>query len=88
MLILTNVELTISDYENKKVKAGALINVSEEVGKKIIKAGYGVKKEIEDLEADKKDLTVAEIKEILDNKGVEYDPKAKKEELIKLLPKK
>lgn len=30
-------------------------------------------------------MKVAELKELLDEKGIEYDPKAKKEDLIKLL---
>lgn len=39
------------------------------------------KKEIDPLD----NLTVAEIKALLDEKGVDYDPKAKKEELKALL---
>lgn len=39
------------------------------------------KKEIDPLDG----LTVAEIKALLDEKGVDYDPKAKKEELKALL---
>lgn len=32
-----------------------------------------------------KDLKVADLKELLDEKGIEYDHKAKREDLIKLL---
>lgn len=31
------------------------------------------------------DMTAKQLKETLDSKGIEYDPKAKKDELIKLL---
>ncbi|SHH54916.1 HeH/LEM domain-containing protein [Caloranaerobacter azorensis DSM 13643] len=41
----------------------------------------------EDTEIDYNKLTKDEIKSILDEKGVDYDSRAKKDELIKLLKK-
>ena len=37
------------------------------------------------LDADKQELTVKEIKSLLDEKGIEYDKKSSKDELLKLL---
>lgn len=42
-------------------------------------------KEEDEVEVDIKDLKVAELKELLDEKGIEYDAKAKKDDLIELL---
>ncbi len=43
-------------------------------------------KEIETEEVKElKGLKVVEIKELLDEKGIEYDPKSKREDLVKLL---
>lgn len=90
MFILTNVELNITAY-GVTVPYGTLINVNDEVGEKIISAGYGRKLEFLDLENRDKDeskLTITEIKDLLDAEGIKYDSKAKKEELLKLLPQK
>ena len=46
------------------------------------KAAEGVKQVSDYLDVN--DLTVKELKELLDSKGIEYDAKAKKSELIKL----
>ena len=37
------------------------------------------------IEDEQTELTTAQIKQILDEKGIEYDKKAKKDELLKLL---
>lgn len=43
------------------------------------------KKEQVEISSSSNSMTVKDIKISLDEKGIEYDPKAKKEELIKLL---
>jgi hypothetical protein len=43
------------------------------------------KKQIEENEPDFNKLKVAELREVLDKQGIEYDVKSKKEDLIKLL---
>ncbi|MGX7075353.1 HeH/LEM domain-containing protein [Globicatella sanguinis] len=54
--------------------------VSEERQQYLVDLGF-IAKETEDITK----LTVAELKERLDNKGIEYDAKAKKDDLINLL---
>ena len=67
------------------------IVVNESKAKRLLMQGW---KEIEVKDKDKegsesesefKDLNVAEIKELLKEKEIEFDPKAKKDELIELL---
>ncbi len=86
MFVLLNQDVNFNDYvENGK--KGQVLDVSEELAKKIISRGYGSKVEVVKLtEKEEKDLTVNEIKEILKEKGIEFDSKANKEELKALLP--
>ena len=63
-------------------KKGDAFNVSEERFKEINSTGYG--KLIEEAE-EVEELTVKQLKEALDEKGIEYGSKARKTELIELL---
>lgn len=97
VLINKNIEkLSISDYETE-VKGGSLLNVSDNVAKKIVTAGYGISLEIEDLDAKyaekiaKKEevqpyekITSNEIKDILTERKIEFNDKADKKELYEL----
>ena len=87
MLVYLNQDVNFNDYVEDG-KRGQVIEVSEEVGKKIIMNGYGHEVELvkftpktKEKEATEKDLNKDEIKAILNEKGIKYDSKAKKEEL-------
>lgn len=60
---------------------GDAFKVSEERFKEINTAGHGTLAE----EIVIKDLTAKQLKELLDQMGIEYNPKAKKSELIELV---
>lgn len=63
-------------------KKGDVFDVSEERFKEINSTGYGkLIEEVEEVE----ELTVKQLKEALDEKGIEYGSKARKTELIELL---
>ncbi|MFL8951100.1 HeH/LEM domain-containing protein [Helcococcus kunzii] len=88
MHIQLNQDVIFKDYKEDG-KQGQVVEVSEELAKKIISAGCGNEvKLIKLTPKDNKELSVNEIKEILDENNINYDSKAKKEDLIKLLPKK
>ena len=59
-------------------KTGLILEPTEEVAK-LMKESDVYK------EYKKQEMTIAQIKKLLDEKGIEYNPKAKKEELIALL---
>ncbi|EHR33445.1 hypothetical protein HMPREF9709_01193 [Helcococcus kunzii ATCC 51366] len=86
MYIQLNQDVIFKDYKEDG-KQGQVVEVTEELAKKIVAAGCG--KEVRLIKLSPKEdkgLTVHEIKEILDKNKIEYNPKAKKEELMKLLP--
>ncbi|WP_282926894.1 HeH/LEM domain-containing protein [Helcococcus kunzii] len=86
MYIQLNQDVIFKDYKEDG-KQGQVVEVTEELAKRIVASGCG--KEIRLIKLtpkENKELTINEIKEILDKNGIEYDSKAKKEELIKLLP--
>ena len=64
-------------------KKGDAFNVSEERFREINSTRYG--KLIEEAEEEVEELTVKQLKEALDEKGIEYGSKARKTELIELL---
>ena len=81
--------------ENKKEEVKVAEIVKEVVGDEVpenkemeVKEDNQEIKELEEIPNENKtleDLTVNELKDLLDEKSIEYNSKAKKEELIKLL---
>lgn len=65
-------------------KEGHTLQVTEKAYR-VVYAPKGYKKVDAETEETFDDLTVADLKAKLDEQGVEYDPKAKKDELIALL---
>lgn len=78
---------TIWDAENDRILCKFKDGEFETEDVRTIKllADYGFKYEGELPEIEITDLKVAELKERLDEKGIEYDAKAKRDELIELL---
>ena len=84
-------------YSGKVIKVGTILEIEDENRKKnllsrqlIVEADVLVlkkdNKEIEqDDQAEESELTIKEIKSMLDEKGIEYSAKARKDELISLL---
>lgn len=86
MFVLLNQDVNFYEFEENG-KKGQVMEVSEGIAKKVIAAGYGSAVKVVKLTPkEAKGPTVAELKEELDKAGIEFDSKAKKEELIKLLP--
>ncbi len=92
MLVYIKKPFRLND-EEIDVTTGQLLEVSDETGKKIVGKGYGHKVEItkvgedgsEPQEEPLEDKTIEELKVLLDEKGIEYQSKAKKADLIKLM---
>lgn len=87
MLVYLNQDVNFRDYKEGG-KYGQVVEVSEEIGKKIIENGYGretkvvkLTPKIEEKESTVKELTKEDIKAILDEKKIEYPKSAKKEDL-------
>lgn len=88
MFVLLNQDVDFHDFEENG-KKGQVMDVPEEIAKKVITAGYGnLVKVVKLTPKEVKGPTVAEIKDQLEKEGIEYDAKAKKEDLLKLLPQK
>lgn len=86
MFVLLNQDVDFHDFEENG-KKGQVMDVPEEIANKVIAAGYGsVVKVVKLTPKEVKGPTVDEIKERLKKAGIEFDSKAKKEELLKLLP--
>lgn len=60
------------------LKTGLILEPTEEVAKLMKESDLYQ-------EYKKQEMTIAQIKKLLDEKGIEYNPKAKKDELIALL---
>lgn len=86
MFVLLNQDVNFKDFVEDG-KKGQVIELTEGVGKKVVANQYGVAVKIVKLTPKEvKGPTIAEVKEQLDKAGIEYDSKAKKEDLLKLLP--
>lgn len=68
------------------IKEDKVIYATEKMYKLIYEAqGYTPRQEKVTTQNDANKLTVEQIRNMLDEKGVEYDPKAKRPELVELL---
>ena len=94
MLVYVKTDFRIND-KDLAVKAGSVIDIDDEVGKRIILAEYGHKTEIINLIGDAiteevinlNELKVDELKEMAKEMNIEGYSSMKKEELIQALSK-
>lgn len=89
MILKVTGDVTIR-YEKKEYRKGAEFEADKATYERIQDLVEVVSEESADAENpadenDSKGLTIAEIKEILDRQGIEYDPKAKKADLQSIL---
>jgi len=79
-------------YKNKKVKVGDIIEVSDDLGNRMILAGQAQKsnktefdKQNSNTTNDLEKLTIKELEELAKQKGLELKPKLKKSEIIEII---
>lgn len=72
-------------YKGKFYQPGSNIAVDKDDVEGFIAKGLIFAPEVEEAEAAEVDLTKAEIKALLDEEGIDYNPKANKDELLALL---
>ncbi len=85
--MLIKVTTTFSDLQHKGIlrNKGEVLDVSETRGKELIAKGFAEVLKILKVEDPIKEPTVSELKAELDAKGIKYDAKSKKADLVKLL---
>lgn len=84
MLIVAKKDYRDLQHNEELRKKGLFMDVSEARGQELIAKGLADPVNVVSIEDPEKELTVAELKEALDAKGIEYDSKAKKAELQEL----